>query len=104
MSSQAELHASKTFTVAKDQLHIQIIRTVLSGLGLSPESQSKFEQVLQSISNGLKETQKHEDDEQKWVSITTYRYDPVQNKVFAGEFQKKPAGSKALVAKSVGIR
>ena len=82
-------HASKKFTVAKDELHAEIIKTVLSGLLLPPKVEPAFERVLTSISDGLKKTKEHTAEQQKLVAITTYRYDPVMNKVFAGKFKKR---------------
>lgn len=84
MSQVASQNASKKFTVAKDQLHGEILNTVLSGLMLSPSVYANFEKVLKSIGDSLTMTKDHSAAQNKWILITTYRYDSVQQRIFAG--------------------
>lgn len=50
---------------------------MLSGLSLSPGVEPRFEEVLVSISDGLKKTKSHTAEQQDQVLLATYRYDSV---------------------------
>jgi len=83
MSQVATQNASKKFSVRKDQLHAEILKTVLSGLLLPPNVYDNFEKIVTSIGDSLKNTKEHSAKQNKWILLTTYRYDSVQKKIFA---------------------
>ena len=79
----------KNLQVRKDELHAEIIKMMLDGLPLPEGAGKNFEKALPSISEGLKNKDKSlTDKEHKWILITTYRYDSVENKVFASGFKE----------------
>ncbi|KAJ3573896.1 hypothetical protein NPX13_g4542 [Xylaria arbuscula] len=83
MSLQTTQNAHKKWTSETGNLHDQILKTILSGLGIPDKSLPQFENILQSISEGIKGTKSHSAEQTKWILLTLYRYDAVQNKIFA---------------------
>ncbi|KAI1361868.1 hypothetical protein F5Y08DRAFT_342250 [Xylaria arbuscula] len=83
MSLQTTQNAHKKWTSETGNLHDQILKTILSGLDIPDKSLPQFENILQSISEGIKGTKSHSAEQTKWILLTLYRYDAVQNKIFA---------------------
>lgn len=80
----------KNFEVRKDELQAELIKMILDGLPLLEGTAQNFERDLPSISKGLKNNDKSvTDEEHKYILMITYRYDSAEEKVFAGEFNRK---------------
>ena len=67
-------------------LHAEIIKTILENLPFPEGVEKNFEKVFLSSGEGLRNRDKPlRDQEHRWILITTYRCDSVQEKVFASE-------------------
>lgn len=85
MAVAASQNAAKTWTNKTENLHDEILKQILGGLNIPASAYPEFEKILLSIAAGIRGTDAHKTNQNKWVQLTTYRYDEVQKKVFAGK-------------------
>jgi hypothetical protein len=83
MAVAASQNAAKTWTNKTENLHDEILKQILGGLNIPASAYPEFEKILLSIAAGIRGTDAHKTNQNKWVQLTTYRYDEVQKKVFA---------------------
>jgi hypothetical protein len=86
MRLQSTQNTHKKWALETKDLHEQILKTILAGLGIPEESLPQFENIFQSIADGIRDSKQHSTDQIKWVLLTLYRYDPVQKSIATSEF------------------